>query len=234
MSTLTFPQRKDVDLLTWSAGFLAKIAPSPGDVGLTAAQVDAFSALQSDFAARYAIARNPKTNSKANISNKNGARQRMLHGSGGAWEMVDIIQAHPGTTDSMRSELGLRISHKPSQVQRPGSAPKMSIVMMRGRMVTVRLGDAESPDRRGKPAGVLGATVLYWCGETPPSDACQWMFAMNTSRPEFDVEMPMSVPGGARVWLTAFWFNKRMQAGPLALEQHTRANAGADKLALAA
>jgi hypothetical protein len=94
--------------------------------------------------------------------------------------------------------------------------------------------DIKHPEKRGKPEDVLGATVLYWCGDEPADDFSQWRFAMNTSRPVFDVEIPMCVPPGAKVWITAFWFNKKMQSGPAAQMQSVRVSDPPARLAKAA
>jgi len=216
MAIPRFPQRKDSDLLAWSRGFGERINLTPGDFGLTAAQASAYAVLHDAFAAAYALATDPNSNSKANINAKNQARLALLNADGGAWALVKIIEAHPSTTLGMLGELGLRVPREAAAVARPSAAPAMSIVATMGRIVKVRLRDREHAEKRGKPVGVRGATVLYWVGDEPPCDVSQWMFAMNASKPAFDVAMPKSVPAGSGVWLTAFWFNDKMEAGPAA------------------
>lgn len=223
MSVPTFPPRKDVDLLNWSANFLQKISAQPKAVGLTPQQVSAYSALHSVWAEAYAVANSPNTNAKANVTAKDNARQRLLEQPNGARELVKIVQAHPGTTNDMRAQLGLRMAKKPSQVGPPRAMPTLSVVMTQARIVKVRLRDNSTPDKRGKPDGVLGATVLYSFGDEMPEKSTQWIFARNASRPVFDVEIPECVAAGTKVWLTASWFNKRMQCGPMAEPAFTRA-----------
>jgi hypothetical protein len=229
MATPRFPQRKDSDLLEWSSGFRDAIVADPGRFSVSAAQAAAYSELHDAFAARYAIANSPTGNSKAGIGAKNDARKRLLYSSGGAWELVKLIQAAPSTTDEMRNELGLRIRTKPVPVSAPRSAPKMMITSTIGRRVKMRLRDRDHPDNRGKPAGVRGATVLYCVdnpAEGPPEDVSQWMFAMNTSKPVFEVVIPSCVPAGSGVWLVAFWFNDKMQSGPMSLPRQVHIGAG--------
>ena len=36
----------------------------------------------------------------------------------------------------------------------------------------------------------------------------------STSRTLVDVDFPITLPAGTRVWFTAYWFNPRLQAGP--------------------
>jgi hypothetical protein len=174
------------------------------------------------LAAAHALAIDPKTNSRANIIAKNEARTRLLSSSGGAWELVKIVQAHPGTTDDMRGELGLRIADEPAPTPPPSSRPGLEILMTLGRIVKVRLRDIDHPDKRGKPAGVEGATVLYFAGEQPSDDLLQWRFASNASKTVFDIEISSNVPAGEKLWLTAFWFNRRMQPSPPARPAATR------------
>ena len=224
MAIETFQPRKDIDLLNWSINFDAKITATPETFGLTAAQATAYNVLHSAYASAYAAANNPNTNSKTTIGNKNNAREALLYNSGGAWQLVNIVQAFPGTTNDMRNELGLRIRDaEPTPVPAPPTAPDLSIVSTVGRTLTVRLRDQENPDRRGKPDGADGATVLYFVGDdTPPNDPAVWTFAANTSRTLFDVEIPVAVPAGSKVWLAAFWFNQRKESSPTSAFEFTR------------
>lgn len=232
MAVPVFPCSRDVDLLSWANHFASQIASSPGAVGLTAAQAADFAALRAAFADAYALAVNPNTNSKANVNAKNQARAQLLNAPGGAKQLTAIVQAFPGVTNTMRGELGLRILDSDrTDVAAPSQPPRLSIVATVGRVSTMRLRDRSAPERRGKPAGAEGATVLYAIGETAPANLSRWYFAMNTARPVFDFTMPSDVPAGSRVWITAFWFNARKEASPAAQPVSVRVNEG---LALAA
>ncbi len=227
-----FPPRKDADLLSWSINFNALINASPMNYGLTLPQGAAYTVLHDAFAAAYAAAVNPNTNSKANVNAKNVAKENLLYGAGGAWELVNIVQAFPGTDDTERGQLGLRIPDvSPTPVPAPAVAPDLSIISTFGRTIKVRLRDQSNPDSRGKPEGVQGATVIYHVGETVPSDPAQWTFAMNVSRTVFDVELPASVAAASKVWLTAFWFNARKESSPAASPEYTVISDGVSQAA---
>jgi hypothetical protein len=227
MAVPTFPTRKDADLLTWSANFDALVTAGAATYGLTEAQAAAYAALHTAYATAHATATNPNTNSKANINAKNQAKQQLLSGPGGAWELVNIVQAFPDTTNAMRGQLGLRIpDSEPSPVPAPATAPDLSILATMARIIKVRLRDQDAPSSRGKPQGVQGATVLYHVGEEAPADPSQWIFALNTSKTLMDVQIPASVTAGSKVWLTAFWFNARKQSSPAALPESTRVSDG--------
>ena len=227
MAIPTFQPSKDADLLSWSANFDAKITADPTSYGLDLAQATAYAALHAAFAAAYAMATNPNTNSKQAVIAKNQGKNNLLYGPGGAWQLVNIVQVFPGTTDSMRGELGLRIPDtEPTPVPEPRTAPDLSIVSTFARTISVRLRDQLNPTKRGKPAGVQGATVLYCVAEAAPADPSQWIFAKNTSRTVFEVEVPATVEAGSKVWLTAFWFNARKESGPAATAESTRISDG--------
>ena len=96
----------------------------------------------------------------------------------------------------------------------PSSAPDIDIVSVSGRSVKIRLHDAASPTRRGKPPLVSGAAVFSFVGATAPTDPAQWKFEGNMTRTVVNVVFPGTVAAGAQVWITAFWYNPRAQQGP--------------------
>lgn len=232
MSVPLFPPRRDSDLLIWSANFAARIAVSPAHFGLDAAQASVFADLQSAYDAALSLSTSPSTNSRANVIAKNAAREELLNAQSGAWELVRIVQAFPGTTDAMRGELGLRtMDTSRSPVGVPTSPPGLSILATVGRLVKIRLRDLENPERRGKPVGVDGAAIVYHVGQSASTDPAQWIFASITARPLVDLELPATIPAGSKIWLAAFWFNTRKEPGPTSSPRSTIIGEG---LALAA
>lgn len=223
MSIPIFPPSKDAALLAWSANFSAKITATPTAYGLVAAQATTYASLHAAYNTAYNAAVNPNTNSKQAVIAKNQAKETLLNGRGGAWELVDVVQAYPNMTNALRGELGLRIPDaSPTPVPAPTSAPELAIISTIGRVVNLRLRDIENPDRRGKPDGVTGATVLYHVSAAmPPNDPAVWTFLANTSKTRFEAALPSAVPAGSKVWLTAFWFNARKDPSPAAAFQST-------------
>lgn len=227
MPVPTFQPKKEAELVTWSDNFSALISATPTTFGLTALQATAYGALNATWLNAFDTATKPSTNSKSNIIAKNQAKQDLLYGPGGARELVDIVQAFPGTTNAMRGDLGLRIpASNPAPIPVPTEPPLLSILSTSGRGLEIRLRDKENPDRRGKPVGVQGATVLYYVGENTPADPSQWMFLLNESRTLFDADIPPVVAAGQKVWITAFWFNNRKQSGPVASPESVRVDDG--------
>jgi hypothetical protein len=78
---------------------------------------------------------------------------------------------------------------------------------------------------------VQGATVLYHVGEMPSDDPSQWIFGRNVSRTHFALDIPVPVPAGSKVWLTAFWFNARKESSPGSTPMSTRISDGLSKAA---
>ena len=79
--------------------------------------------------------------------------------------------------------------------------------------------------------GVYGASLFSFVGTAAPSDIGQWKFEGNTGRTRRVVEFDNTVAAGARVWLTAFWFNGRKQSGPAATPVSTNVQGGGVSLA---
>jgi hypothetical protein len=74
--------------------------------------------------------------------------------------------------------------------------------------------DPENPGRRGLPPGVEGISVFSYVGAMAPEDPAAYKFEGSTTRTTVDVLFPLSVAEGAKVWLTAFYFNPRSMSGP--------------------
>ena len=209
MAIPVYPPSREGDLLAWAANFFELINATPTQFGLTAPQATAFGALSSDYADKYETATEPSTNSHAAVVAKNTAKAALL---AGASQLVAIVQAHPGTTDAQRAALGIKVrDNEPTPAPVPAAPPFLAVVSTLGRTVKLRLGDLDNPNRRAKPPGVQGATILTYVGDFPPDDPMEWAFAINTSRTLVDVQFPLTVAAGAKVWITAVWFNTRKE-----------------------
>jgi hypothetical protein len=224
MASSNFLPDRESELVAWSVNFKMRIAGAPMTVGLTAAQAATYGALHDSFVAAWNVANNDGGNSTANIVTKNAAKAALV---ANARLLAGIVQKFPGTTDTHRAELGLSVRHpEPAPVPPPAFAPAVLIRSTIGNTVRIRLVDTENPTRRGKPAGVDGATVFSFVGHAAPTDEGDWKFEGNTSRTTIDVHFPKKVPPGTKVWFTAFWFNQRKQPGPAATPVATNLQGG--------
>lgn len=229
-----FLPSREADLLDWSCNFNHRINQAPAAYGLTAAQATAYAQLHDAFAAAYALAVDPCTNSKANVVAKNNAKAAL---KANARMLARLINATPGVTDDQRGRVGLTIPDKhltPARV--PTEAPRVSVRETLGRTVRLRLYDRSSSTRRGKPPGVAGAVVLYYiaaeqCSKTdPPASLSQWSYCGLAMRPTFTVTLPPGAPEGSRVWFTACGFNRRGKTGPASFPVFTCISPGASNL----
>jgi hypothetical protein len=210
MASNGFLPRTDAGLLAWSANFSALITATPTAYGLTSAIATAYTALHTAYATALAAC-DPGVRNKAAVLAKNDAREALKVQ---ARFLAKLVQGTSTVTDSQKAELGLTVNAMPSPIPPPSAAPALDIVSVVGRTVKIRLHDADNAGKRGKPAGVAGATVFSAVGDDAPVTEDGWKFEGNTTRTEIDVVFPNSVAAGAKVWLLAFWRNERDQSGP--------------------
>lgn len=214
---------REGDLDRWASTFQDKISSAPAAFGLSAAQATAFTSLFNSWHASFVATGDNSTRTPVMIQNKKTAKEAMVDGAGGIRQLVNIIQAFPALTDSQRVELGITVpDHEPSPVPVPEDAPLLAIESTLGRTMKLQLRDMDDSERRGKPEGVAGATILMFVGEDAPLDPIQWIFCLNTTRTTVDIDFPPNLAAGAKVWLTAFWRNRRDEPGPAAVPVSTR------------
>ena len=74
----------------------------------------------------YAASISPNTNSKSNTEFKNTAKDALLYGPGGAWQLVNICQAAPDMNNDLRAQLNIRIPDgSPTPVPIPTERPNI-------------------------------------------------------------------------------------------------------------
>ncbi len=128
--------------------------------------------------------------------------------------LARLVQATPSVTPEQKSELEVTVRDgEGSPIPAPPTPPQIDLVSMVGRTLSIRLHNGDST-RRGKPAGVAGASVFSYVGPTPPAEIASWKFEGSTTRTTTDVAFAPDLAPGTKVWVTAFWFNPRSQSGP--------------------
>jgi hypothetical protein len=203
---------REASLVAFVNNFSTLITATPTAFGLTAPQATAYATLSGAFVTAYNLVQNRLTRSPANIAAKNTAKHALIVSTR---QLAQIIQKFPAITNAQRSELGLTVPNGPSPIPPPSSEPSLEIKSVSGYTVTIRLHDSTSGSRRGKPAGVSGASVFSYVGATASPDISAWKFEGNTGvTNKITVAFPTTLAAGAQVWLTAFWFNERKQSGP--------------------
>jgi hypothetical protein len=189
----------------------ALVGAAPGAYGISIEQSEQLNVLFLAFDEAYRLSSAPTTRTSSVVFQKNQTRDflraylRIL---------VRIIRANPAVTEEQQLNLGLsRLDPTATPIDRPPEAPVMQIVSVVGRTVRVKL-RAAGTDRRGKADGAAAAEVISYTGAEPPGDPRAWTKAGESTRSIFDVRFPPSTPAGAQVWISSYWKNPRMQAGP--------------------
>ena len=202
--------RTDNGLLSWSLNFSTKITATPTTFGLTAAQATAYATVHANYAAALA-ASDPTLRNRSSTAAKNMARAALKLA---AEQSVSLVNGTPSVTNAMKISLGINVRAVPTPIPAPSAAPGLDVVSVSAWTVKIKLHDATSSAKRGKPAGTSGASVFSFVGAAAPADLGSWQFEGNTGRTSVDVVFANTNPPGAKVWLTAFWFNGRKQSGP--------------------
>ena len=157
----TFLPTREANLVAWSNNFFTLISATPTAFGLTAAQATAYATLNTAFDTAYNTIKNNTTRSPANIIAKNQAKKNLI---ASARQLAGVIQKYPAITNAQRSALGLTVPNMPSPIPPPGTAPALEIGVVSGFAVNVKLHDSASGSKRGKPAGVSGASIFSYVG----------------------------------------------------------------------
>ncbi len=210
MTSGSVPQT-DPALAIWAANLAARVAGRVDHYGASAAQSDAFAALNDSFQSAYAASSNADTRTRGKILAKNDARDLLVIA---ARQLVAVIQAYPATTDEQRVELGLRVRKDGrTPVPAPTVSPAISTAAGPGRTVVVTIQDP-ADERRARPRGAASTTVLSHIGPTPPASIAAWAYQASVSRRTVTLPFDAALPPGTCVWVTAFYQNARGEAGP--------------------
>jgi len=215
---------REGELRAWCNAFGSNLSSSPLEFGITVEMAAQYAERRVAFSDLYQAARNNRTRTPAVIRAKDEAKRALVTLTR---ELARVIQANSSVSNEQRTVLGLTVRRtERTPVERPDQPPELVIRSTSGRRVKILLRRIDDASGRGKPAGVAGATVLSYVGELPPIDRRAWSFEGNTARTLRTVNLPASVPKGARVWFTAVWFNTRMKSGPAATPVMTNLQGG--------
>jgi len=226
---MSYIPSREAELLGWSTNFDSKINADPTIYGLTIEQAGEYNTLHNAYRTAYQVAIEPDTRTQSTIIAKNDAKKALIQK---ARELAQIVQKYPGTTNVMRSDLGITVpDDEPTPVPVPEDPPAVEIKSRYGKTATLRMHDVNNSTKRGKPPYVTGASVFSFVGEEAPDDLGQWKFEGNTGKTEVEVTFPPMVPGGSKVWFTAFWFNSRKESGPASAPVSARLGDGLSQAA---
>jgi len=219
----SFLPSSDAQLLAWSSNFNTLINAKSANFGISQAQAQAYTAKHTAFATAYQTAYDPNTRTPPNITIKDEAKNQL---DAMARELVRIIQSFPTLTDDQRRELKITVRKSRTPQPPPTERPAVNIVSVTGRTVTIRIRDTAESSKRGKPAGVLGASVYSYVGTTYPTDPTAWSFDGTTTKTTHAIVFADSVANGAQIWVCATWFNRKTETGPISIPVTTNVQGG--------
>lgn len=204
MSRRDYVPGADAALLAYSLNFSNLIAAAPADYGLAEPDIIAYGEAQVDYTTKLTAAVEPLTRGKRTVFLKDEAKKTLVALTRTYAREINNRQA---TTDAQRQGLGLTIRSDSRQpLPEPDMTPFIKVKGVDGRTVTIELQQESS--RRGRPAGVSGATIFTHIGPAQPGEGEQWQFAANVTRTRVDLPFAPSQTGDT-VWITAFWTNAR-------------------------
>jgi hypothetical protein len=219
--------RKDSVLVLWSANFATKISVAPEMFGLSAAQAAEYGTRNAMYlAATTALmtARAQGTRSEAMTAARDAAKAPLL--SYGR-QLYAIISANDAVSNADKAGLGIHVrSGGPSPIPAPAACPRVGIVSVAARTVSVSIDDGTGAPRPRKLAGAIHAFVYTHVGESYPSNPAVWQFNGVATRASRQIAFPDTVPNGAQVWVRAAWVNRRGQIGPLSAPVTTNLQGG--------
>jgi hypothetical protein len=203
---------RDSALATFAPNFATILSGSPTTYNVTAAQCTTLTTASTNFVTAYNACRAEGMRSKSLTAAKEAAKAALLLPL--LRPMYAQVAALTSVTDAQKIALGITVRRHPAPQPAPSTAPAVNVVFVRGRTVRLRLRDAASTTRRGKPVGVASATILSYVGTTPPADLAGWRFEANVTHTLVDVSFAAATAPGAQVWFTVFWSNRKDQPGP--------------------
>ena len=206
--------RQDAVLVQQAQDFSTYVSANAAALGLL--PIDATGLAADVLALKSAndLAESPSTRTEITIGLRDTSRGVVISRMRGLGRR---IQANPSTTNAQRQALGLRVRQQPGVIPAPSTKPVLTATQVVDRTVSVRMADSATPTKRSKAAGALGAEIFAYEGDVPPSDLSGWVSQGVATRAKFDVVVTAaSAAAGKKVWITARWFSRRGEVGPLA------------------
>ena len=187
-----------------------------------------YASKQSAFAAALSASQSPATRGKSTVLLKDSLKRDL---TGYSRLLVRTVQGVSTLTNQQKSDLGVTVRTIPGSIPAPGTAPQIDFIAVSGRKVKIRLHDSASGSKRGRPPAVKGVSIFSHVGPAAPGTIADWTFEGNTSKTLMGVQFPDTVPAGSLIWLTAFWYNAKSQAGPMTAPVSTNIAGGGVSMA---
>jgi hypothetical protein len=211
---MSFPT-KDVELVSFAQNFGGKLSADPESYGTTVAAAEAFELRRVAFTEAYQAVREQAAAGIRNsplVASKDDLKRQLLEFGRGLYAAV---QFSPVVSEANKIAAGVIVRKSDKTPQAPPEfAPGMAVEKIDGRLVRVRVFNAQDTTSKARPRGTIGAMILIHVGEQPPEKIQDWTLHGPTGALTVDVQFPASLPPGTKVFLSSYWFNARKASGP--------------------
>jgi hypothetical protein len=214
MSGRDYMGETEAKFLAWSENFVAHSASLRLTFGFSEAELLALQDQFDAFSNAYTICQSDQRTQKQ-VRIKNDAKKTLRTAERA---MVNRLQVHPSITDEYRDTFHIPIhDKKPTPVPPPSSVPEAEIKTPHPMVVEIHFRD-EDRAKRGKPAGVQGAKIVYGLLDTPPATVEGLTKSAFDPRSPFKLSFQENERGHA-LYFALCWENAKGEGGPWSLIQ---------------
>jgi hypothetical protein len=207
-----FLPARDAALALWTANFATLTTATPTAYGLTAPQAADFSDVNDTWQAALATATNPATRTKPSVNAKDAARQAVRDS---ARQLGQIAQSFPDITGEQLADLGLTVRKTTrTTIPPPSTFPLVDILATGSHALKIGIHDQNTPNKRARPFGVIGAQVYVSFGPAAPTAIAGMTFIGLQTR--FPINWDVGAENtGKTCWVIARWQNAKGDTGPI-------------------
>ena len=204
--------RRESEFKNWESNFFNHLTTHQAEFGLTAEELAALTNLQSSWQAAY-------SNHLQAQWAAQGARQKkdILYKDykSALRQMVRKLQVNDKVTEDHKVSLGMNLQTATrTRVGPPTTRPIARIEMGQRLQHTIHFQDEATPNRRGKPAGVMGCEIWLKSGGDPMSTNPKEYLLLDVSSTSPYVVKHDNSAGGELVHYMLRWKNRRGDRGP--------------------
>ena len=203
--------KSDAELASFLDNFATKVASDKGKFSFSDAEVTELTTANTDYQTALAELAEAEDNYNAKLEAKRQAEERAVAATRARAQQ---IQANPTIADEERAGLRLPVRDKqPTRVNVPQSFPIVVIDNSKRLRQTLSYFDNNTPTSRARPAGIAGAEVSRYIGQTPPSGPEQFQRLDESRRSPYTVEYT-GADAGKTAYYMLRWVNSRGEKGP--------------------
>jgi hypothetical protein len=201
----------DADFNTWQLNFITSANANLAALGLVAADMTPLTTGAAAWTAAYTANVTAQAAAMSAREAKDAARKPL---EVALRALAARLQASPTVTDARRAALGITVRAKGKQPAGvPTSRPVATVDTSQRLQHSIQFADEASPNKRAKPAGVMGAEIWVKVGDAAPLDVSECQFlALDTATP-YVAHYPGTQAGKKAHYLLR-WMNTRGAQGP--------------------